>query len=185
MECPIKLRLAKNIENFRKQKSLSQNEIAKLANIPRTTWTHLESGTANPSLDTLIKVSNALQISLDELISEPSKGEYQLFKAEEMTSSLKSSGAVEVFKLLPKAIAGVQLERFEMQTGALLKGIPHQKGSVEYLVCIQGSITIHVAGSPFHLEKGDVFVFEGDQPHSYKNNGRSKNSAISAIVLSS
>lgn len=108
-----------------------------------------------------------------------------MFKSKDIPKLIKSSGSVEVYKLLPQAISGVSLERFEMQSNSLLKGIPHQKGSTEYLVCIQGSISIYLAGSPFHLDKGDVFVFEGDQAHSYKNNGSIKNSAISVIVLKS
>lgn len=179
----MKLNLAKNIEKLRKQKSLSQGEMAKIADIPRTTWTHLESGSANPNLETLLKVCKALQVSLDELISVPIQGVHQLYKASEMERLVKSSGNVEVFKLLPQAISGVQLERFEMNADSLMKGNPHQRGSIEYLVCIHGQISIYLSGTPFHLEKGDVFIFEGDQAHSYKNNGPSRNTAISAIVL--
>ncbi|MCO4782373.1 MAG: helix-turn-helix domain-containing protein [Candidatus Cloacimonetes bacterium] len=179
----MKLKLAQNVAKFRKQKGLSQAEISELAQLPRTTWTHIESGSANPSLETLLKVSKVLHVSLDELISEPVQGAHHLYRANEMETLIKSSGAVEVFKLLPQAISGVQLERFEMNAKALMKGSPHQRGSIEYLVCIQGQISIYLSGTPFHLFKGDVFVFEGDQAHSYKNNGNSKNSAISAIVL--
>ena len=63
--------LADNIRAVREARGLSQQQIAKAAGIPRATWTHLESGAANPTLAVLIKVANALQIRVDELLAAP------------------------------------------------------------------------------------------------------------------
>ena len=61
--------LTDNIRHLREVRGLSQAQIAKLAGIPRATWTHLESGAANPTLTVLVKVANALQVRLEELLS--------------------------------------------------------------------------------------------------------------------
>ena len=42
-----------------------------MAGIPRATWANLESGAANPTLAVLIKVAQALQVRLEELIEPP------------------------------------------------------------------------------------------------------------------
>src|SRR5512139_3330534 len=63
--------LADNIKALRETRGLSQQQMAKAAGIPRATWTHLESGAANPTLAVLIKVANALQVRLDELLAAP------------------------------------------------------------------------------------------------------------------
>ena len=47
--------LADNIKAVREARGLSQQQIAKAAGIPRATWTHLESGAANPTLAVLVK----------------------------------------------------------------------------------------------------------------------------------
>ncbi len=53
--------LADNIKALREARGLSQQQIAQIAGVPRATWTHLESGGANPTLAVLVKVANALE----------------------------------------------------------------------------------------------------------------------------
>ena len=61
--------LAKNIERLRKAKGLSQEKLARLADVANNTLIKMESGeNQNPTLDTLKKVAKALQISVDDLI---------------------------------------------------------------------------------------------------------------------
>ena len=62
--------LAKNITRLRKAKGLSQERIARLADVANNTLIKMESGeNQNPTLDTLKKVAKALDISVDELIN--------------------------------------------------------------------------------------------------------------------
>ena len=61
--------LAKNIERLRKAKGLSQEKLARLADVANNTLIKMESGeNQNPTLDTLKKVAKALGVSVDELI---------------------------------------------------------------------------------------------------------------------
>lgn len=62
--------LAKNITRLRKSKELSQEKLARLADVANNTLIKMESGeNQNPTLDTLKKVAKALEVSVDELIS--------------------------------------------------------------------------------------------------------------------
>lgn len=62
--------LAKNVEKLRKQKGLSQERLARLADVANNTIIKTESGeNKNPTLDTLRKVAKALDVSVDELIN--------------------------------------------------------------------------------------------------------------------
>jgi len=61
--------LAKNIKKLRKHKKLSQDKLARLADIPYNTLVKLESGKSkNPTLETLSKLADALEISIDTLV---------------------------------------------------------------------------------------------------------------------
>ena len=63
------LNLAKNIERLRKAKGLSQEKLARLADVANNTLIKMESGeNQNPTLDTLKKVAKALGVSIEELI---------------------------------------------------------------------------------------------------------------------
>src|SRR5688500_6142282 len=90
--------LADNIKALRETRGLSQQQIAKLAGIPRATWTHLESGGANPTLAVLVKVATALQIRLDELLA-PRRQPAQHVAAGDLPT--RQRGAIAIRKLLP------------------------------------------------------------------------------------
>ena len=61
--------LAKNIERLRKTKGLSQEKLARLADVANNTLIKMESGeNNNPTLETLKKVAKAFGVSVDDLI---------------------------------------------------------------------------------------------------------------------
>jgi len=62
--------LSKNIKRLREAKGLSQEKLARLADVANNTLIKMESGeNINPTLETLKKVAKALEVSVDELIS--------------------------------------------------------------------------------------------------------------------
>ena len=62
--------LGENIKKIRKKKNLTQDKLARLADIPYTSITKIETGVIkNPSIQTAAKIARALGISLDELIN--------------------------------------------------------------------------------------------------------------------
>jgi transcriptional regulator with XRE-family HTH domain len=61
--------LSKNLKKLREQKGLSQDRLAKLADVANNTIIKIEQGeNINPTLETLKKVVKALGVSVDELI---------------------------------------------------------------------------------------------------------------------
>ena len=61
--------LSNNIKRLREAKGLSQEKLARLADVANNTLIKMESGkNKNPTLETLKKVAKALEISVDDLI---------------------------------------------------------------------------------------------------------------------
>jgi len=61
--------LSNNIKRLREAKMLSQEKLARLADVANNTLIKMESGeNKNPTLETLKKVAKALEISVDDLI---------------------------------------------------------------------------------------------------------------------
>jgi XRE family transcriptional regulator, regulator of sulfur utilization len=172
--------LSDNVRHLRELRGLSQAQMARLAAIPRATWTHLESGAANPTLQVLVKVANALQVRVEELLS-PARSPVRQVKAAELPA--RRRGEVTVRKLLPETIAGLDLERMTFPPGARLVGVPHTPGTREYLTCERGRMELVVAGSTWRLDQGDVVVFRGDQRHNYFNPGSTEAVGYSVIAF--
>ncbi len=172
--------IAKNIIGLRQRKGLSQNSLAKVSGTTRASIALLESGSGNPTLEILLKLSQALSISIDELISSP-KAECKLIRSKDVPVDRKSKNGVVLRKLLPDKIPSTEMDELQLESGATMTGSPHVEGTKEYFTCISGQISIGVLGEIFHLEKGDVLAFPGDKPHSYRNSG--KGSAVGVSVV--
>jgi quercetin dioxygenase-like cupin family protein len=60
---------------------------------------------------------------------------------------------------------------------------PHAPGYREYLTPEAGELELVVAGDAYRLLAGDVLVFRADQPHQYRNPGRTQTIAYSVVSL--
>jgi transcriptional regulator with XRE-family HTH domain len=173
-------RLAANVKKLRQARSATQNQMAKLAALPRATWANLESGTANPTLSVLRKVALALQVSLEELVAPPRATAKHYAKAVLPT---RSRGPVEIRKLLPDPVPGMEMERLELPPRTKMNGVPHTPGTREYLTCEKGRILLVASAVEYELAPGDVVVFRGDQRHSYANRDAVPAVGYSVVLL--
>lgn len=62
--------LGKNLRTFRKLKKITQNELAELANVSRSTYAGYEVNASLPPVDKLIIFSKILGVSVDELLKD-------------------------------------------------------------------------------------------------------------------
>jgi len=176
----IASRLGRNLQDLRRGRSMSQQQMAKLAGLPRATWANLESGTANPTLQVIAKVAAALQVSFEELVSAP-KATGRRYAKEDLKTRMR--GPVAMRSLLPDPLPGLTLERLELPPRSGMTGVPHTPGTREYLTCESGRLTLTASGEKFELQAGDVVVFRGDQRHAYANPGTTAAVGYSVVVL--
>lgn len=174
--------LAHNIIELRQIRNLTQNALAKLVGVPRSTIANIESGHGNPSLANLSKISTALQTPIDELLN-PKKAICTLIKAEETPMQERAQGLVKIFKLLPDKSTNTSIERMEIRPCGLMKGTPHLSGTKEYFHCIQGEIIIRISSQDYVVKKGGTLAFPGQLPHTYLNEGKILGIGFSVVVL--
>jgi transcriptional regulator with XRE-family HTH domain len=176
----VATRLGRNVRTLREARGMTQSQVAKLAQIPRATWTNIESGAANPTLAVLDRVASAFQVTIEELIAAP-RSEARHYRAADIPQKLR--GVAQIRKLLPDPIPGMEIDRFELPRGAKMAGIPHTPGTREYLMCETGEMTLVASGEEYHLDPGDIVAFRGDQRHSYANPGIKTAVAYSVVII--
>ena len=67
--------ISKNTKRLRDKTGLSQDQTARKANMSLSTYLKVENGvTPNPSIQTVLNIAEALEISLDELVGRKSVG---------------------------------------------------------------------------------------------------------------
>ncbi|HXH31244.1 MAG TPA: XRE family transcriptional regulator [Bacteriovoracaceae bacterium] len=174
--------IAQNLIHLRKRRGLSQMQLSSLSGVTRASIAQFESGSANPSLESLLKLSLALQISIDELISAP-RATARLVLAGEVPLDKKSKNGVSLRKLLPDNLPATEMDELILQSGASMVGTPHIEGTREYFTCVKGEFKITVLGTSYKLKKGDVLSFPGEKAHAYRNLGKEAAQGISVVCF--
>ncbi len=172
--------LGRNIKQLRDARGLTQQQMAKLSGLPRATWSNLESGASNPTLQVLAHVAGALSVTIEELLSTPRSSARFYAKGALPT---RSPGAATIRRLLPDAIPGMEMDRIELPPRTRFAGVPHTPGTREYLTCESGELILAVGRESWQLAPGDVVAFRGDQRHSYANPGTRPAVGYSVVVL--
>jgi transcriptional regulator with XRE-family HTH domain len=172
--------LAENLKAYRTKRGYTQEEFSKLSGLARTTITNIESGEANPALDKLVQIANALNVGVDQLITKQ-KAQITLYKEEDILKEMRGEH-VEILKLFPDAKKGIAIDKVQIQPGEIFRGQSHLSGTKEYLTVLEGKLQIIIEGETFIVERNQVLAFQGDVRHSYKNIGKEKLVYLSVVI---
>ncbi|GAA1744667.1 XRE family transcriptional regulator [Luedemannella helvata] len=160
--------IAAALRRERERAGLSLTEVARRAGIAKSTLSQLESGTANPSVETLWSLGVALDVPFSQLV-EPVTPTVRVVRAGE-GDPIRSDKAHFAGTLLASGGPGVRRDIYviRMEPGAPRTAEAHIAGSVEHLVVGAGAMRAGPTDSPIELSAGDYASFRGDVPHSYE-----------------
>jgi|SRR6266850_1916232 len=69
---PVPEKLAENLRKLRETRNLTQAQLGKRAGMAAASVSHFETGQRAPSLDSLVKLADALEVSVDTLLGRGS-----------------------------------------------------------------------------------------------------------------
>jgi len=161
--------VAGNIRALREQKGLSLTELAQQAGIGKATLSMLESGGANPNIETLWALAVALGVTFAELI-QPRSPEVRVVRAGEGLHVDAQHSTFRATLLVSGASGGNRFEiyTFESEPGPVREADGHIKGSVEHIYLVAGKLRVGPDGKTVELAPGDLASFAGDARHSYE-----------------
>lgn len=160
--------IARSLRQERERTKLSLSEVAKRAGIAKSTLSQLESGTGNPSVETLWALCVALEIPFSRLVDPPSPA-VRVVRAGE-GPSIPSEQAHFIGTLLASCPPGARRDVYviTLEPGAPRKAEPHIPGTVEHMTVAAGRVRTGPADDPIDLNAGDYASFPGDVPHVYE-----------------
>jgi transcriptional regulator with XRE-family HTH domain len=161
--------IAAAIRRERDRAGLSLTELAKRAGLAKSTLSQLESGSGNPSLETLWALGVALEVPVSRLI-DPPRPVVRLIRAGEGPVA-RSGQAGYAATLLASCPPGARrdLYRIEADPGEAKVSEPHMPGTAEHLVISVGRALAGPSDEPVELGPGDYLSYPGDVPHLFES----------------
>ena len=160
--------IAASLQRERRRAGLSLAEVARRAGIAKSTLSQLESGTGNPSVETLWALSVTLDVPFAQLV-EPPRPRVQVIRAGE-GPALAAERADYVTTLLASSPPNTRRDIYlvSAQPGAARESDPHMPGVVEHVVLSTGRALVGIADDPVELAPGDYVTYPGDLSHVFR-----------------
>lgn len=158
------------VREERQSRRWTLDHLAETAGVSRRLVVSVEQGDANPSVATLLRISDALGIGLPALVEPPEPRDLKVTRKGEgaaLWSSERGGRGVLVAGTEPPDV--VELWDWTMAPGDSHSSEAHAPGTQELLQVLQGAIEVQAADRSVALEAGDAATFAGDVPHSYTN----------------
>lgn len=164
--------VARNVREARAERGWTLDQLAARSGVSKGMVVQIEQGRTNPSIGTLSKISDALGISLPDLVGG---GEVPLVRVVpgDQAALLWETPAGSSARLL---VGGRQPDFIEiwewvLAPGEHYEGRAHPIGIRELLHVDAGELTLVVGDESLVVEAGASAAYSADQPHAYRNEG--------------
>ncbi|MBB5980522.1 helix-turn-helix domain-containing protein [Kribbella solani] len=160
--------IASSLRRHRARSGLSLTEVAKRAGVAKSTLSQLESGTGNPSVETLWALAVALDTPFAALV-DPPRPKVQIIRAGDgpaIYSERSDYSATLVASCPPNARRDIY--RIVASPGPGRKADPHMPGVVEHVILGSGRALVGPSDDPVELRPGDYIAYPGDQAHVFQ-----------------
>ena len=180
--------LGKHLQQIRKEKKLTLEQLAQKSGVSRSMLSQIERGQANPTFGTLWNLSRALGLDMSELVEEFESNGSEQSKIEHVTAEntprITSTQSGYTLTILgPPDLVG-QYEWYELtiQPGGALISQPHSQGCREHLTILSGEAEIKSGDQAQRVKSGDTTRYPADILHSISCIGDDHVSALLIVM---
>ena len=160
------------VRQERQTRGWTLDQLAEAAGVSRRMVVNVEQGAANPSVGTLLRISDALGVGLPALVEIPQPKPLKVIRGGDgavLWSGEAGGRAVLVAGTEPPDLT--ELWDWTLGPGDAHASEAHSPGTKELMQVQRGTVRLEVAGEPVTLAAGDAATFPGDVAHGYANPG--------------
>jgi transcriptional regulator with XRE-family HTH domain len=161
--------VAANVRALRMDAGLTLADLAAAAGLGKSTLAQIESGRANPSVETLWAIAAALRVPFARLVEEE-RSALRVVRARDVPAmhSTETPGWAGRLLTASHGRGTFDLYALDLEAGAARHAAAHHTGVVEHLVVVVGTMRAGPQSGPVLLEAGDLVTFAADVPHVYE-----------------
>jgi transcriptional regulator with XRE-family HTH domain len=161
--------VASNVRALRMDAGLTLADLASAAGLGKSTLAQLESGKANPSVETLWAIAAALKVPFARLVEEE-RTALRVVRARDVPAMHSAEAPGWAGRLLATSHGRgtFDLYTLDLEQGTTRHADPHHTGVVEHLIVVVGHLRAGPETGPVALQAGDLVTFAADVPHRYE-----------------
>jgi transcriptional regulator with XRE-family HTH domain len=179
----LALAIGLRVKQERQSRRWTLDQLAQVAGVSRRALVNVEQGAANPSVGTLLRLSDALGVGLPALVEPPAPRSVKVTRRGEgaaLWTSEAGGRGVLVAGTQPPDV--VELWDWTLGPADRYTSDAHTPGTQELVQVQQGTVNIETGDQVVTLKVGDAVVFPGDVAHTYANpNNRSARFTLSVF----
>ena len=176
--------VADAIKRLRRQAGLSLDDLAQRCGVSRSMLSQIERDTTNPTVATLWRITQALGVSIDEVLGQPKPAaQIEVCPQHALPSMASADGLIQLRVLGPLATAG-EHEWYELsaEPGGRLISKAHSPGTREHLFVVQGQMVVRSQEHEQPVNAGELARYPADVPHELHNPGPQEVKAWLAVI---
>lgn len=159
------------VKQERTQRRWTLDQLAAASDVSRRMLVNVEQGVTNPSVGTLLKLANALGVSLPTLVEPLEPAPLKVTTAGDGAVLWTSESGGRGVLVAGTGPPTLELWDWTLAVGDRYESEAHVAGTKEAVQVQQGMVVVEVADQSVTLQAGDAVAFAGDVPHVYANPG--------------
>jgi transcriptional regulator with XRE-family HTH domain len=164
----VRERVARTAHDLRIRSGRSLAEVASAAGIGKSTLHAIEAGDANPGIETLWALAQALGVAFGDLL-DPPRPPVRVVRAGDAPRIAAEASAMQAFLMTTTAHgARVEVFRLELGPGPGRVAAAHTSGTIEHVLVTHGRLQVGPVEAMVELGPGDLVTFPGDVEHRYE-----------------
>lgn len=158
------------VRSERTLRGWSLDHAASRLGVSRRLLTQIESGSANPSLSTLLSIASGFGIDLTQLIAHTSGTADVVMQRDNASADVLWSTEAGSRAQLLVGRGPLEMWSWRLEAGDSRRSAAHAARSLEALIVTSGSIEVGIDGSePTTVNAGQSLIFTAHQAHEYRN----------------
>ena len=177
--------IGRRVRATRTELGWTLDHLAARSGVSRRMLINVEQGVTNPSIATLLRLSDALGLGLPALVDTADDGAETVVvhrngEVSPMWTSRAGGSAVMVAGTSPPDVS--ELWAWRLGPGDDCRSKAHRRGTRELIHVLTGCVLLGVGGTEHKLRSGDSASFDGGVRHSYRNASTTKPARFSLAV---
>ncbi|HZT75188.1 MAG TPA: XRE family transcriptional regulator [Vicinamibacterales bacterium] len=165
--------LSERIKTRRRDRRLSLDRLAALADVSKGALVQIENGDANPSIATLCKLAAALGASVADLVQVSGQHPAEVLPASAPRLLWRGpKGGTATLLVGSSGPDMLELWTWELRPGERYDGQAHPAGTQELIHVVSGALTLAFGEVSYVIRPGGSAVAHTDRPHAYACEGK-------------